>query len=472
MAIYNRRQFLRSTTAVGFASSMGVFASFAGHSNANAADTSGYKALVCIFLKGGMDGFDTLIPSDQTSFDALKNIRPDIFSSYGEGSGNSSRDIGNLLELGELENSGGRKFALPVQMTEMVDLYKAGNMAVVGNVGPLIEPATRSEMENFSVSVPRNLFSHNDQQSTWMSGALEGQRNGWGAEFARCTSIANPSSDRTFAAITAGSSDVFLRGAEIKQFVARSGGVPETDIVAGNAMLGSARDSQVARDILRRHFAGRNTQSNSLLVEDLAEEYTYSRDSNVHYFDAVQNASPISTPFPTTSLGQQLKVIAETINIRGALNVSRQVFYATISGFDTHSGQAGALPDLQEQISGALGAFQSAMNEIGTSNDVTTFTASDFGRTLLSNGDGTDHGWGNHHFVVGGAVKGNRILGDIPEFDGNSESYTKDRNRMIPSTSVDQYAATLGRWFGMSDSELSAILPHMNNFNSPYLDLF
>lgn len=472
MANYNRRQFLRSTTAAGFAASTGLFSSFAGYSNANAADTSGYKALVCLFFKGGMDGFDTLIPTDQASYDALKDIRPNIFSSYNVGTGSSSRDIENLLELGELSGSGGRKFGLPTEMSQMFDLYNAGDMAVVGNVGPLIEPTSRSGMLSFTDSVPRNLFSHNDQQATWMSGAIEGQRNGWGAEFARFSSLASPPSNKTFSAITAGESDVFLRGADIRQFLARSGGVPETQIVAGNSLLGSARDSQVARDILRRHFAGRSTQSNSLFVRDLANEFTYSRDSNLDYYGAAQNASPLSVSFPTTSLGSQLKVIAETIKIRGALNVNRQVFYASIGGFDTHSAQTKTLPNLQTEISEAIGAFQAAMNEMGTTNDVTTFTASDFGRTLVSNGDGSDHGWGNHHFVIGGAVKGRKIVGDIPEFDKNSEAYTKTGLRMIPSTSVDQYAATLGRWFGMEEGELASILPHLNNFDTPDLDLF
>lgn len=472
MAYYNRRQFLGSTAAVSFGASSGLLSSLAASSKAHAADTSGYKALVCLFFKGGMDGIDTLLPSDQPSYDALRNIRPDIFRSYGVGSGTSSRDRENLIELGELSNSGGRRFGLPPQMSKMADLYQAGDMAVVGNVGPLIEPVTRSSMMDFSARLPRNLFSHNDQQATWMSGGLEGQRNGWGAEFARFVSDSDPSSNRTFAAVTAGSSDVFLRGAEIQQFLARSGGVPETQIVAGNRLLGSARDSQLIRDILRRHFASRNTQSNSLVVRDLATTFTDARDSNVDYFNAATNGFPLSTAFPQTSLGSQLKVIAETINLRSALNVSRQVFYATLGGFDTHAGQANDLPDLQQEISDAVAAFQLSMTEMGTENDVTTFTAADFGRSLLSNGDGTDHGWGNHHFVIGGAVKGQNILGAIPEFDVNSESFTQTRARMIPSTSVDQYAATLGRWFGISDSELAAVLPNMNNFDSPFLDLF
>ncbi|MEL7219009.1 MAG: hypothetical protein AAGK01_11340, partial [Pseudomonadota bacterium] len=202
MAYYNRRRFLGMSAAT-FGASCGMLGALASHAPVRAANTTGYKALVCIFFKGGIDNADTVLPFDQPSFDAMKRVRPDIFAGYGEGSGNSTRDRQNLLELGELAGSGGRKFALPPNMPDLAALYQSGDAAVVGNVGPLIVPVVRRDVLQEAKPLPRNLFSHNDQQSTWMSGDLEGVRNGWGAEFVRRVVDADPSSNSTFAAITA-----------------------------------------------------------------------------------------------------------------------------------------------------------------------------------------------------------------------------------------------------------------------------
>ena len=174
MAYYNRRRFLGLTSAATFGAASGLLGALGTHAAAQTSDTSGYKALICIFFRGGIDNFDTVLPTDQPSFDAMRSVRPDIFASYGEGSGTSSRDRENLLELGELAGSGGRRFGVPPEMTDIAALYQAGDIAVVGNVGPLIVPVERIDVLQQSEPLPRNLFSHNDQQSTWMSGDLEG----------------------------------------------------------------------------------------------------------------------------------------------------------------------------------------------------------------------------------------------------------------------------------------------------------
>ena len=472
MAYYNRRRFLGLTTAATFGAASGLLGALTTHSTAQAADTSGYKALICIFFRGGIDNFDTVLPTDQPSFNAMRSVRPDIFRSYGEGSGTSSRDRQNLLELGELAGSGGRRFGLPPEMTDLAALYQAGDMAVVGNVGPLVVPVERIDVLQQSKPLPRNLLSHNDQQSTWMSGDLEGIRNGWGADFVRQAILSDPSSNSTFSAVTATDSDIFLRGGGISQYVARSGGLQEPRILTNDIDLGSARDSDAVKNALRRHFAATNIRGDNFLIGDLARSFEAARDSNEDYFAALDNALPISTAFPASDLAQQLRVIAETINVRSALGVGRQVFFANMNGFDTHNAQRDLMLVRQRQFSEAVGAFQRAMAEMNLSDSVTTFTASDFGRTMQSNGDGTDHGWGNHHFVIGGAVNGNRIVGDIPDYNVSSSRYTQTAARMIPTTSVEQYAATLGRWFGLEDAELQSVFPFLGNFESPYLDLF
>ena len=472
MAYYNRRRFLGLTSAATFGAASGLLGALSTRAVAQASDSSGYKALICIFFRGGIDNFDTVLPTDQPSFNKMKSVRPDIFASYGQGSGTSSRDRENLLELGELTGSGGRSFGLPPEMTDLAALYKAGDMAVVGNVGPLIVPVQREDVLQQSKPLPRNLFSHNDQQSTWMSGDLEGLRNGWGADFARLATIADPSNNATFSAVTATNSDIFLRGGGISQYVARSGGIREPRILIDTDKLGSARDSAVVKNALRRHFASTNTRGENFLIEDLARSFEAARDSNETYFAGLNGALSLSTEFPTSNIGQQLKVIADTINARGAFGVGRQVFYANMDGFDTHDAQRDVLPIKQRQFSEAVGAFQQAMSEMNMSDSVTTFTASDFGRTMQSNGNGTDHGWGNHHFVIGGAVNGNRIVGDIPDYNVSSSRYTQTASRMIPTTSVEQFAATLGSWFGIADDELQSVFPYLGNFDSPYIDLF
>ena len=472
MAYYNRRRFLGMASAATFGTATGLLGALASQVPARAVDTSGYKALVCIFFKGGIDNFDTVLPTDAPSFDAMKRIRPDIFSGYGEGSGSSSRDRANLLELGELAGSGGRRFGLPPNMPELAELYQAGDMAVVGNVGPLVVPVKRNEVEQRSKPMPRNLFSHNDQQSVWMSGDLEGLRNGWGADFARRAVAADPSTDKTFSAVTATYSDIFLRGGGISQYVARTGGIKEPRVLVYDDDLGSARGSAVVRDALREHFASTGAQGDNFLIKDLAQSFEAARDSNEDYFAALRGSVALTTEFPRSPIGKQLKIIADTINVRGALGVNRQVFFANMNGFDTHDAQQAALPPKQEQFSQAVAAFQRAMAEMGVKDSVVTFTASDFGRTMQSNGNGTDHGWGNHHFVIGGPVRGKRIVGDIPDFAIGSDSYTATASRMIPSTSVEQMAATLGRWFGLPETDLRGIFPYLGNFDTPFIDLF
>lgn len=472
MTFYNRRRFLKSTSALGFAGGAGLLSGLASQS-ANAMDVSGYKALVCIFLKGGIDGFDTVLPLDTPSYDSFKAIRPDLFARYDSDNPDSSRNRDALLSLGSLQSDSSRQFALTPQMAELKQLYDAGDMAVIGNVGPLVEPTTRTAMESGQARTPKNLFSHNDQQSTWMSMDIEGRNDGWGAQLARIAAEADPTMNKAFSAITASSSDIFLRGNGVSQFKTQAGGGSEVDILSRRWMLRSARNSDAARDILKRHFGSLNANPQNILEADLAKSHQEGRKTIEAYLNAVENSQPLATSFPNTNLGRQLQAIAESISLRGPLGVSRQVFFASLGGFDTHDNQVNELPSKHLEISQAIAAFQTAMSELGTLNNVTTFTAADFGRTMVTNGDGTDHGWGNHHFVVGGAVHGGQIIGDIPAYDLGENAYTEDRGRLIPTTSVDEYAATLGQWFGLNSTDLRTVLPNWSeNFNSKALNLF
>ena len=460
--ISTRRHFLQGAgaAAMSAASIGGVTTALSGF-QAHAADTSGYKALVCVFLLGGLDCHDTVLPYDQPSYDDYAAIRSPLLDLYAGLPGGSSRDRARLLPLtpDNAVDFGGREFALPEELSGIHGLFQSGDAAIVGNVGPLIFPLTRAEWEAETVTTPKRLFSHNDQQSTWMSSAPEGAMFGWGGLFADAVIAGVPGPGVPFTTITTLGNELFLTGDQATPYQVSTGGASGIDVL--NFFQGNQPTFQALRD----HFGAVNHTDTNLIENDMAGAIQSSLSTNESYNNAIQNAVPLTTMFPQNFLGTQLRTIAEAISVRDNLSVNRQVFFAAIGGFDTHSAQAADLPGLQQEIDGAVVAFHAAMQELGLQNDVTLFTASDFGRTLAINGDGTDHGWGAHHFVVGGAVAGRTIYGDIPvsTFD---HDFDAGGGRLIPTTSVEQFAEPLGRWFGLNDGEINAALPNLSNFTS------
>lgn len=462
MANLNRRLFIGSMGALTFSSGIGVLGGLNSF-KAHAADTSGYKALVCLFFKGGMDHADTIIPFDQSSYNQLRSVRGELLGRHGE-----NRNLANLLKLNPANAAmlGGREFALPPAMAPFHALFEAGEAAVIGGVGPLIEPTNRAAIEAGTAVLPSRLASHNDQQSTWMSLASEGSQFGWGGLFADAVLASSTNENPIFAAISAAGNDVFLAGRTARQFRVTSGGSDALRILENQGILGREPGDNEARAILQRYYARQQSSSTNLYNRDIQAATGRATANTERFADARDNAVPLSTSFPQSGLGSQLQAIAETINIQQFLGNQRQVFYASIGGFDTHNGQAGSLPALHGQIADAMVAFRQAMVEIGRWNDVTMFTASDFGRTLTDNGDGTDHGWGGHQLVAGGSVRGGRIYGELASSDIAASTYTPSRGRLIPAVSVEQYASTLGRWFGLDTNELRTALPNLGNFNA------
>lgn len=466
MVNLNRRQFMASSTALGLGG--GSFAgTLSGLHAAQAADTSGYKALVCIFLLGGMDHADTVLPYDTPSYNALANIRPEQFNAHGVGSGSSSRDRSNLLQLTtpNANQFGSRRYALTQQMQGLKSMYDDGDMAIMGSVGPLITNVTREDLESDDAIVPQNLFSHNDQQSMWQTFGPEGTTFGWGGLFLDQVLRSDPATDPRYSLITTAQNATFLSGQDANSFTVSPFGDLGLDIINRRYIVGSNSIFDPTRADMNQYFERRNFAANNVFQRDFGNLQGMNVAAANDFADLFNNApSPIE--FPATNLGQQLNAISRIINLNGDLNSNRQIFYAAIGGFDTHDGQAQQLPNLHSQINDAMVAFRQAMIEVDMWNDVTVFTASDFGRTLGDNGDGTDHGWGGHHFIAGGSVRGGQIYGTMPTSDLEGEEYTPSRGRLIPSTSVDQFAATLGNWFGLSNSELNNVLPNLNNFNT------
>ncbi len=469
MTDMNRRNFLSATSAVGL---LGLSGAMANLSNvAHAANVDGYKALVCVYLDGGMDHADTILPYDQNSHNALKSIRGGLFDRYGVGSGTSSRDIENLLQLNPVNagDFGGRQFALPRELQPLKSLFDDGNAAIIGNVGPLVEPLTRTSFENSGTAKPKRLFSHNDQSSVWLSQGTEGTMYGWGGKFADIMTAAQSAGNDRFAAVSADANTVFLAGERVRQFAAPVGGASNYNYLTKPWLLSSGSRSDKARSLLKEHFAAQDMDASNLYMRDLMGYNRRSVENLDEFLPALETAPSLNTTFPDNKFADQLKTVAETISVQQSLNVSRQVFYVRLGGFDTHDSQAHELPALHTILAQGIAAFYSALGELGLLNEVTLFTTSEFGRTTVDNGDGTDHGWGGHQFVIGGAVNGNRIYGELPVADLSAAQYTSDSGRMIPSVSVDQYASTLGSWFGLSQPELQSIFPNLVNFSSQNL---
>ncbi|MEM7768687.1 MAG: DUF1501 domain-containing protein [Pseudomonadota bacterium] len=463
MVYINRRKFLTGATAMSALAGTGTLANLTGQ-RAFAADTSGYKALVCVMLRGGLDHADTIIPRDGENYNALRSARGGIMGGHG-----ATRQQGNLLplNLASPQRFGGRQFGMPSTFGPLQEMFNAGDLAVVGDVGPLIEPLDRESFRNGSAAQPKRLFSHNDQQSTWEALGVEGTRAGWGGLFADAAGRSDPNSQRAFSAVSTSSASVFLFGDTVVPFRAPSGnnglGV---DIIDRGNFLGNNARYDAARQELLDFMRSKTDDEGNLFARDVKQIQADGVDITLQFREAKSQSVELNQPFPGSRLGNQLRTVAETIGMRDLLNVNRQVFFVETGGFDTHNNQAGRIGPLQTDIVASLAAFREAMVAQGDWDNVALFTVSDFGRTLVENGAGTDHGWGGYMMVMGGGVQGGDVYGTMAPPAPRSNRFTDDRGRLIPTSSVEQYAATLGRWFGLDDGELATALPNLGNFDT------
>ncbi|MFG6463977.1 DUF1501 domain-containing protein [Roseateles sp. DXS20W] len=446
-----RREFLRRASAVGIAGTAAPWAlSLAGIGEAAAATVPGdYKALVCLFLYGGNDYGNTLVPYDQPSYDAYAAIRQTLAT---------PRDT---LAATALPAVGGRQMALAPQLGRLKGLWDAGKLAVQLNVGTLVQPTTLAQYKAKSVPLPPKLFSHNDQQSVWQASSPEGATSGWGGRLGDLFMNGNGTS--TFTCMNVSGNAVFMAGKQAVQYqVSTSGAVPINGVT--KSLFGSAACSTALRALItadRTHW----------MEAELNRVVKRSVDAQATLSTALAGAPAFTTPFDTSSLSTQLQMVAKLIAARQALGATRQVYFVSIGGFDLHDLLVAQHPGLLTQISDAMASFYAATAELGVADKVTTFTASDFGRTLTSNGDGSDHGWGSHHFVMGGAVKGGRFYGTLPSVSVNGPDDV-GQGRLLPTTSVDQLAATLATWMGVSATDLPLVLPQIGNYSQRDLGYF
>jgi uncharacterized protein (DUF1501 family) len=501
----SRRLFFRHAgvlTAAGAAAAP-LALNMAAVGSAAAQAASDYKALVCIFMFGGNDSLNMILPTDSASwanYTAVRNQVPDSIALLAPGTApvagaaaGSPARLGGVLPIVPARAQG-RTYALHPLMGTLRSMFDTDKrLAIVANVGPLLAPTTKAQYGQASFPKPASLFSHNDQQNTWQSFKPEGATVGWGGRLGDLFAAQNSSA--AFTSISASGSAVWLSGQTVQQYQVGTNGA----IRMGSDSNGRIYGSSGVAAAMQRIVSG--TRGGHVFEADLAAVSQRSIDAELTLRTALKPPSdalfgttpgsgtysasadpklqydnPLTGAKAVNPLAQQLQVVARMIDASAATGIGakRQVFFVSIGGFDSHDNENRNNADLMARLAHAMRYFDTALIAMGAQNKVTAFTASDFGRTFTSNGDGTDHGWGAHHFVMGGAVNGGDIYGNFPVLgakNASNNNFDSSPNQigngiLLPETSVDQLGATLARWFGVSDSDALTVFPNLTNFST------
>lgn len=450
-----RRRFLRNAAAGGIAYALARTPGVAWAQMGGGGNFADYRALVCVFLFGGNDSWNMVVPRSQAEYNAYAASRQNL-----------AVPLASLLPINlAVPDPAGWLFGLHPSMTGIATLFNSGRAAFVANIGPLLAPTALTQYQNRSVPLPPQLFSHNDQQDQWHT--LKGRaqsKAGWAGRIADVLASRVAAQQMPLNVSLAGQSRFLVGNTSVPYTMGPSGPTPFLGFgPAGNPVSRRPAFAAVAAadygTVYERAFAE---------VQQRAVEFgdgITSALAGAPEFTALPNAPPT----PLSGLATQLRTVAKLIATRDRLQMSRQIFFVTVGGFDTHDDQLVDQPNLLATVSDGLQRFDEAMQQIALSQSVTVFTQSDFGRTLTSNGDGTDHAWGGAQIVTGGAVAGGRLYGQYPLLRigariGTDRADDTGGGRFIPTTSSDQYAATLARWFGVADADLATVAPSINNF--------
>jgi uncharacterized protein (DUF1501 family) len=441
MNALTRRRFLEAAAASGL---VYTFGGRLGGSYAQAATFSDYKALVCVFLLGGNDSWSMVVPTSTAEYNAYAASRQNLAIAADA-----------LLPLSP-SNPLPATYGLHPSLASLKPLFDSGKCAFIANVGPLIVPTTRAQYVAGSVPLPPQLFSHNDQQNQWQS--LRGRtqlKTGWAGRVADAFASQLGTQQLPMNVSLSGTS--FMQAAtSVKPYVmGPTGPAALTAFGASGAPLNRRNSYMKVANATYPSIYERIDADQSRRTIAYATAVT----------SALAAAPALGVTFPTSVLGQQLQTVAKLIAVRESLAATRQVFFITMGGFDTHDEQLANQPTLLGGVAASLAAFQSAVDGLGVGANVTTFTQSDFGRTLTSNGDGSDHAWGGLQLVLGGSVLGRRIYGSYPDLRIGAANDVGG-GRFIPDVSSDQYVATLVRWFGVPEATIPTIAPSIGNFTS------
>ena len=502
----SRRVFLRQASAMAALGAGAPLAlNLAAMGAASAQTAPDYKALVCIFLFGGNDAFNMVLPTDSASwgpYSTVRNQAPDSIALLAPGTApNASAAVGSPARLGGVlpiapTNAQGRTFALHPMLATLQSMFNTDRrLAIVPNIGPLVLPTTKAQYAQASHPKPASLFSHNDQQNTWQSFQPEGATVGWGGRLGDLMAAGNQRA--IFTAISAAGNAVWLSGNDVRQYQVGCNGAIRMGSDSNGRVYGSTAVAAAMERIVRGSRGGHVMEGDLSVVSQRSIDaelalrtalkppqdplfgtapatgaYNANNDPKLRY--TPDPLVPATTAF--NALAQQLQVVARMIEAssNAGIGARRQVFFVSLGGFDNHDLQNRNHADLMARLGHAMRYFDTTLGAIGARNQVTAFTASDFGRTFTSNGDGTDHGWGSHHFVMGGAVRGGDLYGSFPTLalkNTNNNNFDASPNQLnngslLPTTAVDQFGATLGRWFGASDTQLLDVFPNLRNFSN------
>ena len=464
----SRRAFLRRSAQLALTGTalpmIPMALNLAAMGEAAAFNATDYKALVCVFLYGGCDYANTVVTYDDASYNLYSTIRGGGAAQSAGGIALAKADLAATLLEPTTPLPNGRQYALHPSMTGLAGLFNAGKVAVQLNVGPLVVPLTKTQYKSSdraTYPLPPKLFSHNDQQSIWQSSSPEGSTVGWGGNLGDLAIASGANSNALFTCINVSGNAVFLSGDSALSYQVSTNGAVAVNGVKNNVYGSSAVKTALSQLV---------QQSRTHVLENEYNRVTARAIASEAQITGALAGVTLGTVFPTgNTLADQLKMVARLIGARNALGTKRQVFLVSLSGFDLHDNLIANQATLLAKVSEAMTAFYNATVELGVANNVTSFTASDFGRTLTSNGDGSDHGWGSHHLVMGGAVKGKAFYGIAPPVSVSDTTAADDQwhvgqGRLLPTTAVDQYAATLANWFGVSDAEIAGILPNLRHF--------
>ena len=411
---------------------------------AAASETNDYRALVCIFMLGGNDGNNLIVPikTEKQSYSDYIRVRGTI-------AGLPQNSLGVIATA-----NGKEMYGLHARLDRLRDLYSRGKLAVVANVGTLVRPISREQYQQ-GAAVPLNLFSHSDQQQQWQMASIPGApHNGWAGRAADLVSIRSAPSRFPIGVSTAGNS-LFLTGE-----------LPEVSIINGQLGLDGSDGSiaENARDAAFQQIV--KFPTGMALIQKANQVTADGLNAAKELNGALSAGSSLKTPFPSTSLGKQLQQVARVMNVRKELGAQRQIFYVAIGDFDTHTDSMRRQDVLLADMAASMSAFYDATLEMQIERQVVTFTESEFGRTLQpSSGAGTDHAWGSHHLVMGGAVKAADVCGAFPVLALQGPEDVTGRGVWVPTISLDQYGATLASWFGVADDSLTKVFPNLGNFS-------